>query len=74
MTKVKCSKCGQYHDIYNAEISFKYPDAYGLLGKDERGTRTKIDDNFCKIDQSDYFVKALLRGDTGKGNRNTTNK
>ena len=56
---VKCSQCGDYHDIEKAEVSFSLPDEYFMLDEDEKNSRGKADSNFCQLDNR-FFVRSVV--------------
>jgi hypothetical protein len=60
MSKVKCHKCGQYHDSHTIEVVFKYPDAYFDIPEEERSERVKKNDDICIIDEREYYIRGLL--------------
>ncbi len=60
MKKVKCHKCGQYHDWDAVEVVFKYPKKYFDIPEDERSHRVKMNDEICIIDGSAYYIRGLL--------------
>src|SRR5262245_12951282 len=62
---VKCSVCGQLHDVKDLEPSFRRPDAFLEIPQDERAYRTLEQKDLCAIrDAADshrrYFLRVLL--------------
>jgi len=56
---VKCSQCGEEHDLIDMEVSFGMPDDYFNLGEEDREGRGKINNNFCQLDER-YFVRSVI--------------
>jgi hypothetical protein len=55
---IRCSRCGEEHDIFAIEPSFARPDAYLRVPAEERGHRARTGDDWCR-----------LRDPTGEGER-----
>jgi len=56
---VKCSQCGEEHDLIDMEVTFGMPDDYFNLGANDREARGKINNNFCQLDDR-YFVRSVI--------------
>lgn len=56
---VKCSQCGEKHDLIDMEVAFGMPDDYFGLEEDERNSRGKITSDFCQLDDR-YFVRSVI--------------
>jgi hypothetical protein len=69
MSKIKCHKCGQYHDWGKIEVVFKYPDVYFDIPEGERIQRIKKNNEICVIDDKDYFLRGLLPIKTNVDNK-----
>ncbi|MRW89017.1 DUF2199 domain-containing protein [Duganella sp. FT80W] len=60
-----CSSCGEQHSISDIELSFKRPDDFLLVPREEREQRTQANNDLCAIWGDDdashrYFVRGLL--------------
>ena len=60
MESILCSVCGREHPVEETEVFFKYPDPYLELEPGERDSRSRIDENFCSIDEQRYFIRCLV--------------
>ena len=49
MPTVRCSKCGQEHDLSRTEPTFRRPDAFFTVPAEERGRRVSHNDDTCLI-------------------------
>jgi hypothetical protein len=55
---VKCSQCGELHDLRNMEVAYALPDAYFELTEEEREARGSATPDFCQLDER-YFVRSV---------------
>ena len=65
MSKVRCPKCGDEHDLADLEPTFQWPDAFLEVPAKERETRVHGNDDACVIESTDdagrrYFLRVLL--------------
>jgi hypothetical protein len=65
MDRVRCPKCGAEHDFSKLEPTFNYPDAYLEVPDAERGLRTIVGSDDCRIrDLADthrqYFLRVVM--------------
>jgi hypothetical protein len=56
---VKCSQCGEEHDLIDMEVAFGMPDDYFNLNDEDREARGKITNDFCQLDER-YFVRSVI--------------
>jgi hypothetical protein len=66
MSKVRCSTCGDEHDLDQIEPSFRRPDAYFAVPPEERQRRVNDSDEACLIASADgqhlaCFIRAILK-------------
>ena len=66
MSKVRCSICGNEHDLGNIEPSFRRPDAYFAVPPEQRQRRINETDDACLIASADghdlaCFIRAVLK-------------
>ncbi len=57
--QIRCSHCGELHDIGEIEASFELPDAYFELSDEERESRGILKGDFCQLDER-YFIRSLI--------------
>jgi len=60
--KYKCNSCGQEHEEWPA-LTFKSPDNYDALSKEDKENIAEIDPDFCIIkhdDETDRFIRCTL--------------
>jgi hypothetical protein len=56
-----CSCCGEWVPLSELEYSFAYPDAFHALDEAARSAPgTRCDNNFCKIEESRWFVRGVV--------------
>jgi hypothetical protein len=55
-----CAICGTDHDIDQMELSFRRPDEVAILPADERNARVAENDDLAVIEDSRFFVRAVL--------------
>jgi len=56
---VKCSQCGEEHDLIDMEVAFGMPDDYFHMAEEDREERGKISNDFCQLDER-YFVRSII--------------
>ena len=56
--RYKCSSCNELHEGL-PDVTFGGPDAYDALTEEERIARALIDDDFCILDGTRYFLRCL---------------
>jgi|SRR5262245_1780882 len=54
-----CSTCGNIHEGL-PDIAFDAPIHYTAIAEDERRTRATLSTDFCLIDDTDFFIRAVL--------------
>ncbi|HET6796102.1 MAG TPA: DUF2199 domain-containing protein [Gemmatimonadales bacterium] len=62
---VRCSQCGQEHDLFSIEPRYARPDAYLQVPSQLRDHRTRCGDDWCRLrgenaHQEQYFLRATL--------------
>jgi hypothetical protein len=62
---VRCSRCGEEHDIFSIEPRYGRPDAYLRVPPDERDSRTRCGDDWCRVrdraeSQEQFFLRVTL--------------
>ena len=57
--KWKCSVCGDTHDGL-PDISYKWPDYYFSVPKDERNDRIWSTADACVVDEEHFFIRCVL--------------
>ena len=60
MSSWKCSCCGEVHDTIPNSFAFDKPMYWGGRDKAEPPEGCWIDSDYCVIDNSDYFIRAVL--------------
>ncbi|MBH9578151.1 DUF2199 domain-containing protein [Inhella proteolytica] len=55
-----CAHCGQEHDGLPTDWGFKLPDEVHALSYPERYARTRHCADLCTLDESRWFIRALL--------------
>lgn len=55
-----CSVCGAVHDDRLLDVRLGLPDDIHALSAEERGRRTRLDDDFAVLDDRRFFVRGLL--------------
>lgn len=64
MDRLRCSRCGEEHDLSGMEPTFDYPDAYLAVPEHERAERAYVGEDDCRIRDADrgrrYFLRMLL--------------
>jgi hypothetical protein len=59
---IRCSQCGEEHDIFSIEPRYGRPDAYLQIPADERDLRTRCGDDWCRLrDRSGTLEQFFLR-------------
>ena len=59
---IRCSQCGEEHDIFSIEPRYSRPDAYLLVPVDERPHRTRCGDDWCRLrDAAGQHERFFLR-------------
>lgn len=56
--RYKCSSCNELHEGL-PDVTFGGPDGYDAMSEDERFERALIDDDFCIIDGTRYFIRCV---------------
>lgn len=62
---IRCSRCGEAHDIFSIEPRFGRPDAYLRIPLEERMHRTRCGDDWCRLrdpvgDHEQFFLRVTL--------------
>ena len=62
---IRCSHCGEEHDIFSIEPRYTRPDAYLQIPVDEREFRSRCGDDWCRLrdqarKQEQFFLRATL--------------
>jgi hypothetical protein len=65
MDRVVCPTCGEEHDLSEMEPTYRWPDAYLAVPKDERARRTMAEKDDCRIRDSEgsneqFFLRVLM--------------
>jgi hypothetical protein len=55
-----CKTCGQEHDEWPPDQATKRPDEIWDLPAAERAARAKEGDDFCMLDETRFFIRAVL--------------
>lgn len=55
-----CQTCGKEHTGTPRDIGFRRPAEYFTLPGDERGSRCKITEDWCVIDDRRFFIRGVL--------------
>jgi hypothetical protein len=72
---IRCSRCGEAHDIFAIEPSFARPDAYLRIPPDQREERARAGDDWCRLrapaeDDERFFLRVTLPVEVlGEGRR-----
>lgn len=56
--RYKCSSCNELHEGL-PDVAFGSPDAYDMLSEEERAERALINEDFCIIDGTRYFLRCI---------------
>jgi hypothetical protein len=56
--RYKCSSCNELHDGL-PDVTFARPDAYDRLSEAERMERALLNEDFCIIDGTRYFLRCI---------------
>jgi hypothetical protein len=62
---IRCSQCGEEHDIFGIEPRYGRPDAYLRVPIDEREFRTRCGDDWCRLrdragNQEQFYLRVTL--------------
>jgi len=57
--KLRCSTCGEEHDLDSGEIGYDLPDDYFALSAEERTARGKANTDLCELDGR-HFIRGVL--------------
>ena len=62
---IRCSQCGEEHDIFSIEPRFGRPEAYLRIPVGEREFRTRCGDDWCRLREPDgnrerFFLRVTL--------------
>jgi hypothetical protein len=62
---VRCSQCGEEHDIFSIQPRFGRPDGYLRIPVNEREFRTRCGDDWCRLRDPDgneeqFFLRVTL--------------
>jgi hypothetical protein len=58
--RYQCATCGEMHEGI-PDIGFDAPLYYHQIPEDERDSTAKLSDDFCSINDEDFFVRTCLR-------------
>lgn len=56
--RYKCSSCNELHEGL-PDVTFARPDAYDALSEEDRAERALLNEEFCIIDGSRYFLRCI---------------
>lgn len=57
--RFRCSCCGDWHDGL-PDLAFGAPYYYDQLSAEDKASRASKSDDLCSIDDSDFFIRAVL--------------